>query len=42
MLQPVLDNMARSADRLKGLRLEEESLNVADTKNLILSAIREI
>ncbi|MEA2917822.1 MAG: hypothetical protein QOJ15_9903 [Bradyrhizobium sp.] len=42
MLQPVLDNMARSADSLKGLRLEEDSLNVADTENLIISAIREI
>ena len=42
MLQPVLDSMARSADSLKGLRLEEDSLNVADTENLIISAIREI
>jgi hypothetical protein len=41
-LRPVLDEMARSADSLKGLRREEDSLHVADTENLIIGAIREI
>ena len=41
-LQPVLDKMAQSADSLKGLRMEEDSLHVADTENLITGAIREI
>jgi hypothetical protein len=42
MLEPVLNKMAQSADRLKGLRMEEDSLHVADTENLIIGAIREI
>jgi hypothetical protein len=42
MLEPVLNKMAQSADSLKGLRMEEDSLHVADTENLIIGAIREI
>jgi hypothetical protein len=42
MLQPVLDNMAQSAGSLKELRMEEDSLQVADMEELIVSAIREI
>jgi hypothetical protein len=42
LLRPVLEKMAQSADRLKGLRMEEDSLHVTDTENLIISAIREI
>jgi len=42
LLRPVLDEMAQSAHSLKGLRMEEDSLHVADTENLIIGAIREI
>ncbi len=42
MLEPVLDKMAQSADSLKSLRMEEDSLRVEDLENSITSAIREI
>jgi hypothetical protein len=42
MLQPVLDGMARSADSLKGLRMQEDSLQVAEAEHSIVRAIREI
>jgi hypothetical protein len=42
LLRPVLEKMAQSADSLKGLRMEEDSLHVADTEKLIVGAIREI
>jgi hypothetical protein len=42
LLRPVLEKMAQAADSLKGLRIEEDSLHVTDTENLIVGAIREI
>jgi hypothetical protein len=41
-LAPVLDAIGGAADRLKGLRAEEESLKVADLENSITSAVGEI
>jgi len=42
MLEPVLAEIAQSADRLKALRSDEESLRVADLEQSIASAMEEI
>jgi chromosome segregation ATPase len=42
MLAPVLDAIGRAANELKSLRMEEESLKVADLENSITVAVRDI
>jgi hypothetical protein len=41
-LEPVLGEIGRAADQLKSLRLQEESLHVADLEQSIASAVEEI
>jgi hypothetical protein len=42
MLGPVLDNIGQAADQLKSLRVEEESLKVADLEGSIIRAVEEV
>jgi hypothetical protein len=41
-LEPVLSKIGQGADQLKGLRLDESSITVAELENQIMQSVREI
>jgi len=42
LLEPVVDKIGTAAEQLRGVRIEEQNLNVAETERSIVEALRQI